>query len=116
MTSIMVWPTDFRRYIRVYIVVKPSGGRARATSKTRTAAYCCSQLLKTALSNCRINGVNLFPTYREPFDLIFARAKTKEWRRERDSNPLFNGNSMICGATNGIFGYRKYYEDSVNGL
>ena len=26
MTSIMVWPMDFKHYIRVYIVVKPSGG------------------------------------------------------------------------------------------
>src|SRR6266852_496873 len=46
-----------------------------------------AKLLKMVLSNCRIDDVSLYPTYRKPFDLIFQRAKTKDWRRERDSNP-----------------------------
>jgi hypothetical protein len=46
-----------------------------------------AKLLKMVLSNCRIDGVSLYPTYRKPFDLIFQRAKTKDWRREWDSNP-----------------------------
>jgi site-specific DNA recombinase len=48
-----------------------------------------AKLLKMVLSNCRIDGVSLYPTYRKPFDLIFQRAKTKDWRRERDSNPRY---------------------------
>ena len=38
------------------------------------------KLLKIVLSNCSIDGTSLYPTYRKPFDLIFNRAKTKEWR------------------------------------
>jgi hypothetical protein len=37
------------------------------------------QLLKSVLLNCATDGVNLTPTYREPFDLIFQRAKNEEW-------------------------------------
>jgi hypothetical protein len=33
------------------------------------------------LSNCGIDAVTLYPTYRKPFDLIFQRAKTEEWCR-----------------------------------
>ncbi len=46
-----------------------------------------AKLLKMVLSNCRIDDATLYPTYRKPFDLIFERAKTKEWRRGGDSNP-----------------------------
>ena len=45
-----------------------------------------AKLLKMVLSNCVIDRATLYPTYRKPFDLIFQRAKTKEWRREWDSN------------------------------
>jgi site-specific DNA recombinase len=44
------------------------------------------ELLKLVLSNCRLDGASLYPTYRKPFDLIFQRAKSKEWRALRDSN------------------------------
>ncbi|HLK32596.1 MAG TPA: hypothetical protein VKT29_05865 [Terriglobales bacterium] len=44
------------------------------------------ELLKSVLSNCATDGVSLWPAYRKPFDLIFARAKNEEWRRQRDSN------------------------------
>jgi site-specific DNA recombinase len=37
------------------------------------------QLLKSVLLNCTTDGVNLTPTYRKPFDLIFQRAKNEEW-------------------------------------
>ena len=45
------------------------------------------KLLAMVLSNCATDGVNLYPAYRKPFDLIFERAKTEEWRARRDSNP-----------------------------
>jgi hypothetical protein len=45
-----------------------------------------AQLLKMVASNCRFDGVSLTPTYRKPFDVIFERAKPKEWRALRDSN------------------------------
>ena len=48
-----------------------------------------AKLLKMVLSNCRIDGVSLYPSYRKPFDLIFERAKMKEWRGEGDSNNPF---------------------------
>ena len=45
-----------------------------------------AKLLKMVLSNRKTEGVSLYPTYKKPFDLIFERAKTKEWRARRDSN------------------------------
>jgi site-specific DNA recombinase len=45
-----------------------------------------AQLLKMVASNCRFDGVSLYPTYRKPFDMIFQRAKSQEWRALRDSN------------------------------
>ena len=44
------------------------------------------KLLRMVLSNCATNGVTLYPEYRKPFDFIFERAKTEEWRARRDSN------------------------------
>jgi len=41
------------------------------------------QLLKAVLLNCDTDGVSFVPTYRKPFDLIFRRAKTKEWSGSR---------------------------------
>ena len=38
-----------------------------------------AKLLKLVLLNCSIDGVSLYPSYRKPFDIIFQRAKTKEW-------------------------------------
>ena len=46
-----------------------------------------AKLLKMVLSNCAIDGANLYPTYRKPFDVICQRVKNEEWRRGRDSNP-----------------------------
>jgi hypothetical protein len=45
-----------------------------------------AKLLKMVLSNCSIDAVNIHPTYRKPFDLIFMRAKNEEWRARGDSN------------------------------
>lgn len=45
-----------------------------------------AKLLKMVLSNCRIDALSLYPTYRKPFDLIFERAKTEEWCARGDSN------------------------------
>ena len=44
------------------------------------------QLLKSVRLNCAIDGVNLTPTYRKPFDLIFRRAKNEEWSGRGDLN------------------------------
>jgi len=50
-----------------------------------------AKLLKMVLSNCGIDAVSLYPTYRKPFDLIFQRAKTEAWRALRDSNSRPSG-------------------------
>ena len=50
-----------------------------------------AKLLEMVLSNCGIDAVSLYPTYKKPFDLIFQRAKTKEWRALRDSNSRPSG-------------------------
>jgi site-specific DNA recombinase len=50
-----------------------------------------AKLLKMVLSNCSIDATSIYPTYRKPFDLIFMRAKNKEWRARRDSNPRPSG-------------------------
>ncbi len=44
------------------------------------------RLLKKVLLNCRVDGVSLYPTYRKPFDVIFERAKNKEWSGREDLN------------------------------
>ena len=44
------------------------------------------RLLKTLLLNCATDGVNLWPTYRKPFDLIFLRARNQKWSGRRDLN------------------------------
>ena len=43
-------------------------------------------LPKSVLLNCATDGVNLTPTYRKPFDLIFQRAKNEEWSGRGDLN------------------------------
>jgi site-specific DNA recombinase len=45
-----------------------------------------AKLLKMVLSNCGIDAVSIYPTYRKPFDLIFQKVKTEEWCARRDSN------------------------------
>ncbi len=45
-----------------------------------------AKLLKIVLSNCRVDSVSLYPTYRKPFDLILGAAKTGEWYARGDSN------------------------------
>ena len=48
-----------------------------------------AKLLKMVLLNCKLDAVSITPTYRKPFDLIFARAKNEEWRPRRDLNPCY---------------------------
>ena len=45
-----------------------------------------AELLRKVLLNCSISAVSLTPTYRKPFDMIFERAKTKEWSGRLDLN------------------------------
>jgi hypothetical protein len=45
-----------------------------------------AKLLRKVLSNCSVDAVSLYPTYRKPFDVIFKRAKTKEWSGREDLN------------------------------
>ena len=50
-----------------------------------------AKLLKMVLSNCAIDAVSIYPVYKKPFDLIFRKAKTEEWRALRDSNSRPSG-------------------------
>jgi site-specific DNA recombinase len=50
-----------------------------------------AKLLKLVLSNCAIDAASIYPTYRKPFDLIFDRTRTGEWRARRDSNSRPSG-------------------------
>ena len=50
-----------------------------------------AKLLNIVLSNCAIDAASIYPTYRKPFDVIFARAKNEEWRARRDSNSRPSG-------------------------
>jgi len=45
-----------------------------------------AKLLKIVLSNCAIDAVNIYPTYRKPFDLIFQAAQTEIWWAWGESN------------------------------
>src|SRR5215467_12933923 len=38
-----------------------------------------AKLLRMVLSNCAVDAVSVYPSYRKPFDMIFERAKTGEW-------------------------------------
>jgi site-specific DNA recombinase len=46
-----------------------------------------AKLLNLVLSNCAIDAASIYPTYRKPFDVIFAQGKNEGWRARRDSNP-----------------------------
>ena len=50
-----------------------------------------AKLLKMVLLNCGIDATTVYPTYRKPFDLIFARTKNEEWRARRDLNSRPSG-------------------------
>jgi predicted phosphatase len=50
-----------------------------------------AKLLRMVLSNCAVDAVNIYPSYKKPFDLIFARAKNEEWCALRDSNSRPSG-------------------------
>ena len=45
-----------------------------------------AKLFRMVLSNCAVDAVSVYPTYRKPFDMIFERAKTGEWWGWGDSN------------------------------
>src|SRR5712692_3641063 len=45
-----------------------------------------AKLLRMVLLNCAVDGVNIQPTYRKPFDLIFQRAKNEAWSGRADLN------------------------------
>ena len=46
------------------------------------------KLLNCVLSNCTLNGLTLYPTYKKPFDLIAEGVKTKRKYPRQDSNLL----------------------------
>jgi site-specific DNA recombinase len=58
-----------------------------------------AELLKKVLLNCAIDGANLYPTYRKPFDLICKRVKNQEWSGRADLNcrPLAPQASALPG-------------------
>jgi hypothetical protein len=43
-------------------------------------------LLKSILLNCTTDGVNLVPTYKKPFNVIFQHAKSENWSGREDLN------------------------------
>jgi hypothetical protein len=43
-----------------------------------------AEQLKNVLWNCATDEVNLYPSYRTPFDLISKRAKNEEWSALED--------------------------------
>jgi site-specific DNA recombinase len=45
-----------------------------------------AKLLRLMFSNFSIDAVNITPTYRKPFDIIFKRAQKEEWSGREDSN------------------------------
>ena len=58
-----------------------------------------AEMLKDVLSNCSIDAVSLYPTYKKPFDRIVKRAKCEEWSGRADSNcrPLAPQASALPG-------------------
>jgi site-specific DNA recombinase len=46
-----------------------------------------AKLLSMALSNCSIDATSIYPTYRKPFEVIFAKGKMRGGGARRDSNP-----------------------------
>ncbi len=58
-----------------------------------------AELLRKVLLNCSIDAVSVTPTYRKPFDMIFQRAKNKEWSGRPDLNwrPLAPQASALPG-------------------
>jgi site-specific DNA recombinase len=50
-----------------------------------------AKLLNLVLSNCAIDAVSVYPTYRKPFDLIFDQGKNEGWCARRDSNSRPSG-------------------------
>ena len=45
------------------------------------------KLLNFLLSNCILDGVNLYPTYKKSFDLLAKYSQNENWRPHGDSNP-----------------------------
>ncbi len=54
-----------------------------------------AELLKMVLSNCGIDAVSLYPSYRKPFDLIFEKVKTEEWRARGNDFRTFLGELVL---------------------
>ena len=49
-----------------------------------------AELLRMVLSNCAVDAENIYPSYKKPFDPIFARAKNRNGVRGeiRTADPL----------------------------
>ena len=48
--------------------------------------YLSKHMDKIVLSNCLIDNVSIYPTYRKPFDLILNAARRGDWYARGDSN------------------------------
>jgi site-specific DNA recombinase len=57
------------------------------------------EMLKSVLSNCSIDAVSLYPTYRSPFDIIAKRVENEQWSGRADLNcrPLAPQASALPG-------------------
>ena len=58
-----------------------------------------AKLLRMVLSNCAVDAVSVYPTYRKPFDLIAKRVKSEDWSGRADLNcrPLAPQASALPG-------------------
>jgi hypothetical protein len=61
-----------------------------------------AKLHRMVLSNCAVDAVSVYLTYRKPFDMIFERAKTKEWWALGDDLRTFEPQSGLPCFTSGI--------------
>jgi hypothetical protein len=50
------------------------------------ATQCIGHLLAVTANYPGKQWINIYPLYRKPFDLIFARAKNEVWRAREDLN------------------------------
>jgi len=55
-----------------------------------------AKLLKMVPSNCEIDAVKIYPTYRKPFDPILQGVKTEVWRSQGDDFRTFLGDFVAA--------------------
>ena len=56
-----------------------------------------AKLLKIIQSNCTWDGINPYPTYKKPFDILAKGLTTQNWLGEKDSNPHSQNQNLKQG-------------------